>query len=72
MSSKRAQRRRSCSGKVKIVEEDSAWRIAKLMTQRHGQMLLPYRCSWCGGWHVGHPSKRALQRHEAQRRANAD
>lgn len=71
MSSGRAQRRRACVGKVRLPSEEVAVRVARLMSRRTGSLLLPYRCRWCGRWHVGHPCRRVAQAYYARRLAYA-
>lgn len=56
MSSKRAIRRRSCSRKIRHTTESDARRhIAGLNIGKGYQGAMnAYRCSFCGGWHIGH------------------
>lgn len=66
MSSKRAQRRKKCHGKVRHESCGAAW--AHLISLRqagraHGSLNV-YPCEFCGGWHVGHltsQAKRAMK-----------
>jgi hypothetical protein len=58
MSSKRALRRRSCTGKVRYTLFETAhWAMHRLL--RHeggtdGRRLSVYRCRFCRGFHFGH------------------
>ncbi len=54
MASKRNQRRRSCKSKFKHLDRESAQKHAYRLGKNH----MPYRCKFCGGWHVGRPNKR--------------
>lgn len=67
MSSGRQQRRRACDGKVRLRSQQVAQRVARLMSQRTRSLLLPYRCRWCGHWHVGHPCRREREAYYARR-----
>lgn len=59
MSSKRALRRKQCKGKVRHQTEKFA-EIAVRNTRSTGN-LSAYRCSFCGGWHIGHtPGKQGM------------
>lgn len=57
MSSKRAQRRKACTGKVRHATQEAAVAAIKQLTRTHGWQgyLVPYRCQFCGGFHFGHP-----------------
>ncbi len=55
MSSKRALRRRSCEGKTRYPSVEVA-RAAAKSVKRRGHIVTPYRCPFCGGIHLGHPS----------------
>jgi len=56
VSSKRAIRRRSCTGKVRHTSQANA-EVARRVMVRAGRAapgtLNAYRCSFCGGYHVG-------------------
>lgn len=52
MSSKRALRRKQCKGKVRHETREFAL-IALRHTRSYGN-LSPYKCRFCGGWHIGH------------------
>jgi hypothetical protein len=54
MSSLRRQRQRACEGKVRYGQA-RAKRVAHDMREKYQEVLLPYQCKFCGGWHVGHP-----------------
>ncbi len=51
MASKRRLRRKSCDGKVGHETFGAAFVAAK---RTHGSGLVPYRCRFCGKFHVGH------------------
>lgn len=57
MSSKRAVRRRQCTGKVRHSTTENAM-AARRAIMRQGRAapgsLNVYRCEFCGGHHVGH------------------
>lgn len=63
MSSKRAIRRRECQGKQRFVSEVAA--RAGIASLRRGKgvtdALHTYACSFCGGYHYGHPPAKVLQ-----------
>lgn len=48
MSSKRAIRRRACTGKKRHATLADAAQMA-------GGGMMAYRCQFCGGFHIGHP-----------------
>ncbi len=51
--------RRSCIDKIRHRSEAKAWAIIHKM-RKHGQDtkgLRPYRCRYCTGYHLGHPSE---------------
>jgi hypothetical protein len=50
MSSKRHIRRKSCTGKRRYVTQQLA------IAAKRGRELDPYRCQFCGGFHLGHRS----------------
>lgn len=55
MASKRAIRRKACLGKVRHDSHVSALgQIAKLRRVQGWSKLRPYRCKFCGHWHIGH------------------
>jgi len=51
--------RRGCIDKIRHRSEKSAWAAIKRM-RRDGHdedhRLRAYRCVYCRGWHLGHPS----------------
>lgn len=51
---RRKLRRKSCEGKVKLSE--SVARFIATKETKLGNWMLPYRCRFCGGWHIGHPN----------------
>lgn len=59
MSSKRRIRRKVCGKKVRHAShEDALNHIGDL--RRKGKAynyMVPYKCPFCGGFHVGHPPK---------------
>ncbi len=56
MASKRAQRRKTCTGKVRHATQDAAIAALKALTRQKGWqgLLVPYRCPFCNGFHFGH------------------
>lgn len=60
MASKRRLRRKACMGKQRHESQDRA--IAHIISlQRAGKIdghMNPYRCGFCGSWHVGHAPRR--------------
>lgn len=60
MSSKRAIRRRACKGKVRHPEQGHAHAALRSLVRERGDQgaMTPYRCQFCGGWHIGHTPKR--------------
>ena len=59
MSSKRAVRRKSCSGKVRYDDIELAWKAVRASGARDNSgWILPYKCRFCGGYHIGHAPKR--------------
>jgi hypothetical protein len=56
MSSKRALRRRSCKGKVRHQGQEQAFAALRSLARARGLdgAMNPYRCPFCGGWHIGH------------------
>lgn len=51
MSSKRAERRRSCEGKTRFVDQDDALNFKR---RRRLAAIHPYRCQFCNHFHLGH------------------
>lgn len=55
MSSKRAIRRRTCGHKIRHTTVEAARvHIGQLHHAKGYCPMNAYRCSFCGGWHVGH------------------
>lgn len=56
MSSKRALRRKKCTGKIPHETIEAArLAAAKLLSRKPcGEHLSPYRCGFCSKFHVGH------------------
>lgn len=62
MSSKRAQRRRACSGKLRHASQEAAVMAVKALRKKGVDGTLhTYRCQFCGGYHVGHPPGKMLR-----------
>lgn len=62
MASLRAKRRKACSGKIRFrTESDARGGIAGLRRKGVTDWLVPYRCSFCNGFHFGHPPHRVRQ-----------
>ena len=59
MASKRNVRRKQCAGKIRHTTPQNAWATVKHTRGRLGVMRA-YRCTFCGGWHVGHFTERDL------------
>lgn len=62
MASKRRMRRNGCEGKKRYETQKEAehgrnYLVIKTMDQ-HKSYVNVYHCKFCGGWHVGHLSKR--------------
>jgi hypothetical protein len=56
MASKRHIRRRSCENKVRHADFEGALAHSKRQRAVHGEIVVPYACTLCGGWHVGRRS----------------
>lgn len=56
MSSKRAQRRKACTGKARHATQAGAQIALRQLRRQHGHtgQLSAYRCPHCGAWHIGH------------------
>lgn len=62
MASRRAQRRKACSGKIRFQTEAEARKsISGLRRKGVTDWLVTYRCSFCHGFHFGHPPRRVRQ-----------
>jgi len=59
VASKRALRRRACESKRAYPHEGAARQAAKLALRERGEVLSCYPCTFCGGWHIGHPPSAA-------------
>lgn len=61
MSSKRAIRRRACKGKVRHAGASEGYAAIRSLARagRDNGHMTPYRCQFCGGWHIGHTGKQA-------------
>lgn len=57
MASKRHIRRRSCEAKVRHEDFERALAHAKRQRAVYGEVVRPYRCQHCGGWHVGRQAR---------------
>lgn len=63
MASKRRLRRKACGNKQRFATQDAAIAALRALTRSrgwHGYMA-PYRCSFCGGFHYGHPPQHVRQ-----------
>lgn len=67
MASRRRLRKKSCDGKKKFTDQESAGRAAAYRTRLHGRWITPYRCKFCGGYHIGHPPRSVRQSLKAKR-----
>jgi hypothetical protein len=54
MSSKRHLRWRVCRSKIAHRSAAAAYGAALSYLADFGELLRPYKCRWCGKWHVGH------------------
>ncbi len=57
MASKLHQRRKACEGKVRYSSQEEAGRHAGAATHIYHAYFTAYRCSFCGGFHIGKPPK---------------
>jgi hypothetical protein len=60
MSSRRALRRKACSGKIRHASMGAAW-IAAMKTDGG---VRPYKCRHCPGYHIGHSTHQAKMRRQ--------
>lgn len=62
--------RASCRHKVRHACEEDTWSAVAYHADRFRQVVQPYRCSFCFGWHVGRvPSpERQARRLECRKR----
>ena len=58
VSSKRRIRRKQCDGKIRHKTKEDAHSARYSLQKKTGEWLRIYKCKFCGGWHVGHPSAR--------------
>lgn len=58
MSSKRHLKRKMCGDKIRHSTLDQAQRVIKAMRARGAAYLEPYKCRWCGSFHIGHHAPR--------------
>ena len=70
MSSKRAQRRRACEGKVRHPDAEAALAHAAHLLHL-GSPAHANACPHCGAWHGGRPNRRTRQSLRAQRQTRA-
>lgn len=56
MASKRHQRRKACSRKVRHGSPEAARTALHKLNQAKGYQgpMNAYQCQFCGGWHIGH------------------
>lgn len=59
MASKRRLRRRSCGSKQRHPSIAQAYAHALSLRKKTGEVVRPYRCDFCGGFHVGHFARRS-------------
>jgi len=61
---KKNARRRKCENKVRYSSmEGAAEGIERLReVKKVTELLTPYPCGFCQGWHFGHPPHRVLKR----------
>jgi hypothetical protein len=58
MASKRHQRWKACGRKAKYTKREAIGR-AKYLRATKDIWVNAYQCKYCGGWHVGHPTRAA-------------
>lgn len=70
MASKRRIRRNMCLGKKRHASKENAliarWRMILMHGKENIVGVYPYKCQFCGMWHLGHESgriRRAKQEH---------
>jgi hypothetical protein len=54
MASKRAQRRKACTGKIQYATVAQATAAKYKVIERFNDRMSAYRCRFCGQWHLGH------------------
>ena len=62
MASKRALRRSACEGKQRFTYYRAAYVAMQMRRRQHGEVIDQYKCQFCSGWHVGHPSMKTIRR----------
>lgn len=62
MSSKRRLRRRQCENKQTHTTEQEAWKHCDHLKIRFQQRWRPYKCRFCGKWHVGRPGRERMRK----------
>ena len=67
MASKRRLRRIACDGKKQYADIHGATVAAGKASDRAETWIHPYKCEFCGCWHIGHPPKRIRQAIQARR-----
>lgn len=45
---------RACSRKKAYPTEQIAKSVARKVSDRSGEPIVPYGCTMCGSWHIGH------------------
>jgi hypothetical protein len=45
----------TCERKTRYATEGLAQKSAIKRSRETGDVIQPYLCSQCGGWHIGHP-----------------
>jgi hypothetical protein len=61
MASKRGERRRRCESKQRYADREEALHAAIAANRREKSVwIVPYACHFCGGWHIGHAPKSAM------------
>jgi hypothetical protein len=65
MARKAKRREKECLAKAGYPKRDDA-EIHIREAVRRGRLVegecYAYRCNWCSGWHIGHPSKAVAER----------
>lgn len=52
-----ADESRQCGSKRRYLSSGAAKRSAKQTMAMHGgRAINAYKCCWCAGWHIGHPT----------------
>ncbi len=66
MSSKRAQRRRACDGKVGHTTASGAFTALRIAKSKGQFGMSIYRCVFCGRYHIGHTPGHVRQQRAAR------